>query len=105
MLQWLIMAVLTAVASIALLLPLYRRRAAGTNDEAEAAIYRDQLRELDREVERGVIGPAEADAARTEIGRRLLRAADASSSTVEPASDRRRSLAALVALVVVPVAA
>lgn len=105
MLQWLIMAVLTAAASIALLLPLYRNRAAGANAGAEAAIYRDQLRELDREVERGVIGPAEADAARTEIGRRLLRAADAAAPAREPASDQRRTLAAGLALVLVPVAA
>lgn len=105
MLQWLIMAVLTAAASLALLLPLYRGRAAAANNEAEAAIYRDQLRELDREVERGVIGAEEAEAARTEIGRRLLRAADAAAPRREPASDQRRSIAALVALVLVPVSA
>ncbi len=105
MLQWLIMAVLTAAASIALLVPLYRSKAAGANSGAEAAIYRDQLRELDREVERGVIGRLEADAARTEIGRRLLRAADAAGGAREPASDARRSIAAAVALVLVPVAA
>jgi cytochrome c-type biogenesis protein CcmH len=105
MLQWLIMAALTAAASIALLVPLYRNRAAGANAGAEAAIYRDQLRELDREVERGVIGTTEADAARTEIGRRLLRAADAAAPAREPVSDQRRTLAAGLALVLVPAAA
>jgi cytochrome c-type biogenesis protein CcmH len=104
MVQWLIMAVLTAAASIALLLPLYRSRAAGANEGAETAIYRDQLKELDREVERGVIGPAEAEAARAEIGRRLLRSVDAKSADGS-SSDRRRMLAAAIALVVLPAAA
>jgi cytochrome c-type biogenesis protein CcmH len=47
-------------------------------DDAPAAaaydmqVYRDQLRELDRDVARGVIGEAEAQRARVEISRRLL---------------------------------
>ncbi len=38
----------------------------------DRAVYRDQLREVERDVARGVLGPIEADAARLEIQRRLL---------------------------------
>jgi cytochrome c-type biogenesis protein CcmH len=38
----------------------------------DRAVYRDQLREVDRDVARGVLNPAEAGAARLEIQRRLL---------------------------------
>ncbi|MFZ2101413.1 MAG: c-type cytochrome biogenesis protein CcmI, partial [Oricola sp.] len=40
----------------------------------DLAIYKDQLRELDADIERGAIEPAEADYARAEIARRLLAA-------------------------------
>ena len=38
----------------------------------DRAVYRDQLRELERDVARGVMSPAEASSARLEIQRRLL---------------------------------
>jgi cytochrome c-type biogenesis protein CcmH len=45
-----------------------------SDDPPEVALYRGQLDELDRDVERGVIDPEEAARARTEIARRLLAA-------------------------------
>ena len=61
------------------LLPLLRKRTAADERAAfDRAVYRDQLEELDRDLERGLIGAAEASAARTEIERRILAtAADA----------------------------
>jgi len=47
-------------------------------------VFRDQLREIDADVARGVLTPAEAGAVRVEISRRLLGAADAEA--VETAS-------------------
>ena len=38
----------------------------------DRAVYRDQLKEVDRDVARGVLSPAEAGSARLEIQRRLL---------------------------------
>ncbi|MBN9244168.1 MAG: c-type cytochrome biogenesis protein CcmI [Mesorhizobium sp.] len=75
MLFWIIAAALTLAASLAVLLPL----AGGALRPAPAsspdmAVYRDQLAELDRDLGRGLIQPAEAEQARAEIGRRLLRA-------------------------------
>jgi cytochrome c-type biogenesis protein CcmH len=74
MLFWVIAVGLTLGASLTVLLPLTgsaRQVAAGGAHDLE--VYRDQLAELDRDVARGVIQPAEAEQARAEIGRRIIR--------------------------------
>ncbi len=53
------------------------------------AIFRDQLAELDRDLERGLIGAAEAEAARNEISRRMLQAAEGTQAIRQPANSRR----------------
>jgi cytochrome c-type biogenesis protein CcmH len=102
MLQWIAMAVLTAAASLAILAPLYRARPGGNTDRAAAAIYRDQLTEIDRDLARGIVAATEADAARAEIGRRLIK-----ESTAEPTPARSGDirLAVLTGAVGVPLAA
>ncbi len=70
---WLVFAALTAVALWVVLRPLLSSTLTSVSAaSAGAAIYRDQLREVDRDLERGAIGPEEADALRADIGRRLL---------------------------------
>jgi cytochrome c-type biogenesis protein CcmH len=100
MLLFLFATLLVAAVGYALARPLLRPLA--PPDAASAfntAVYRDQLKELEREVARGVLPEGEAAAARTEIERRLLAAAsgaDASSSEAKPS----RTAAALVALAI-----
>ncbi|AOG09362.1 c-type cytochrome biogenesis protein CcmI [Agrobacterium sp. RAC06] len=73
MLFWIISALLTVLVAVVLLSPLLRASARATRyDEGEAAVYRDQLRELERDKAGGLISPEDADYARAEIGRRLL---------------------------------
>lgn len=77
---WLASGGLVALALALLLPPLVRRRSAGpTRLDCDLAVFRDQLREIEREEERGVIAPGEAEAARLEIQRRMLAAAQAES--------------------------
>jgi cytochrome c-type biogenesis protein CcmH len=87
---WAVFAVLTALSALAVLVPMARasrRRDAGPAAPApDAAIYADQLAELERDVARGAVGGREAEAARAEIGRRLIRAAQ----RAEPAAPPRR---------------
>ena len=73
MLLWLVLAGMTAGVVGLLLHPLLAetRRAEQTSD-GTAAVYRDQLAEIDAEAGRGLIGGEEAEAARREIARRLL---------------------------------
>ncbi|MFB2606659.1 c-type cytochrome biogenesis protein CcmI, partial [Rhizobium phaseoli] len=70
MLFWILVAVLTAADAVILLYPLLRGAKAAENSRAgEAAVYLDQLRELDRDLAGGLITAEEADYARAEIGR------------------------------------
>jgi len=75
LLLWIILGCLTALVVFVLLQPLL---GAGTRADAReafnAAVYRDQLGEIDADRARGLIGESEAEAARLEIARRLLQA-------------------------------
>jgi len=74
MLFWILAALLTLGACLAILLPAARaRQAVPADSEFDLTVYRDQLAELERDVARGVIGREEAEQARAEIGRRILR--------------------------------
>ena len=77
MLIWVIFAALTASVLYVLLRPLMTGSAEeGSRAAFDATVYRDQLKEVESDRERGLIGDADAEAARIEIARRLL-AADA----------------------------
>jgi len=75
MLLPLIFTLLAAATLATVALPLLRP-AHGVADRGQfdRAVYRDQLKELERDLARGVISPAEAQSARLEIQRRLLAA-------------------------------
>jgi cytochrome c-type biogenesis protein CcmH len=103
---WIILAVMTAAAMLAVLWPLGRKPAsmpAGGND---LLVYQDQLEEIGRDRNAGLIGSAEAEAARVEVSRRLLAAADthtAPAAAVQgPMQARRhRRMAAIFGLVAI----
>ncbi|WP_420910164.1 c-type cytochrome biogenesis protein CcmI [Rhizobium laguerreae] len=103
MLFWILVAVMTAALAVILLYPLLRGAKAAENIRAgEAAVYRDQLRELDRDLNGGLITPEEADYARAEIGRRLIAvSADEPAETAKPPGHHRFTEA--VVLLVLPV--
>lgn len=101
---WLILALMTAAAIFAVLWPLARHRAAQPGG-SEMAVYRDQLAEINRDSAAGLIAEPEASAARVEISRRLLSAADAANEHPQVASVGRRRAAALMALIALPAGA
>lgn len=105
---WILFALMTGAAVMAVLWPLSRRPTLPGGQEADAAFYQDQIAEIDRDLERGLISAREAEAARAEAGRRLLRAAaqadQAANAEGEPALRRRRAASAL-ALSLVPLCA
>ena len=92
-----VLAVLALGAGLLLVLPVLRAgRAVPERARYDSAVYRDQLRELERDVARGLIGEAEARSARLEIERRLLAAAGAPP---EGSASTRRSPALALAVV------
>lgn len=102
MLLWIVLALMTAAATLAVILPLARgRKEDASTAEHETAVYRDQLAELDRDRERGLIGAGEAEAARAEIARRLLRAGE-KAGTAEAGRSFARPVAA-AAMLLLPV--
>lgn len=105
MLFWVIAAILTLGASLAVLLPLAAgARLASSSRDHDLAVYRDQLAELDRDGARGLIKPAEAIEARAEIARRILRldsADPAGKANPDKASITAR-LVATAAVLIVP---
>lgn len=70
---WAAAAALTAGVAVIMLQGL-RRGDAAANNSAALKVYRDQLAEVDRDLGRAVIAPAEAERLKTEISRRLLEA-------------------------------
>jgi cytochrome c-type biogenesis protein CcmH len=95
---------MTAAAILAVLWPLGRKAAAGRGGN-DLAVYQDQLEEIGRDRSAGLIGPAEAEAARVEVSRRLLAAADVQETAAQPVASAAQSLwrrraAAIAALVV-----
>ena len=103
---WLLIALMTGVAVLAVVWPL-SRRARDLRQASDVAVYKDQLEEIERDQSFGLIAPAEADAARVEVSRRLL-AADSAARGRKAAADsppaRRRAVAA-GSLVLVPAGA
>ena len=75
------LALLTTATVGALLVPLLRtRHRTTTRLDHDLAVYRDQLAEIEREARAGALPETEAKAARSEIERRILAAADKSEA-------------------------
>jgi len=101
---WFVFALMTVAAIFAVLWPLGRGPSAPAGG-SEAVVYRDQLAEIDRDVSAGLIGVSEAEAARVEIGRRLLAAADSQRDLPALSNLGLRRASAIVTLVGLPIAA
>lgn len=93
---WITCAALVAIVAIAIAAPLMRGRS--DTDEPAAAfdlrVYRDQLREVERDLERGVITPTDAERLRVEIGRKVL----AADRALEREATSRRAPGGLIAI-------
>src|ERR1700692_1702702 len=102
MILWIIFALMTAAAILAVLWPLGRKAAAGRGGN-DLAVYKEHWEESGRERSAGLIGQAEAEPARVEVSRRLLAASDVEATAAQPAAGAaqsvgRRSAAAIAAV-------
>jgi cytochrome c-type biogenesis protein CcmH len=102
MLFWIVAALLTFGACVSVLLPFMRQAPAVAPDSAfDLMIYKDQLAELERDQSRGLIGRAEAEQARNEIARRILKADQTNDSIAGRTGAAGRWLA-MIAVLSVP---
>ncbi|MGI9386249.1 MAG: c-type cytochrome biogenesis protein CcmI, partial [Methyloligellaceae bacterium] len=111
MLFWLILTTIAAVTLAVVLRPLLKNRnEAAQRGEFDAEVYRDQLKEIEMDVERQLLSAADADAARTEISRRLLQAGGGDTAKRDAKgkkaaivkADRQVFAAAAFALICIP---
>ena len=100
MLFWLAPIVIATVVAMLLLRALRAPRDTGMSPAAsDIAVYRDQLKEVDRDLARGVLTEAEAEAVRTEVSRRLLEADRRSGAPVSGSEGRILPAAVIVVVV------
>jgi cytochrome c-type biogenesis protein CcmH len=102
---WIIFALMTAAAILAVAWPLARKKTEAARAGSDVIVYQDQLQEIDRDCSAGLIGEADAEAVRIEVSRRLLAAADkqAPAAPAQPVWHRRAAaLAVLIVLSLLP---
>jgi len=75
-LVWLVFAAMTLVTAVLLALPLFYTRKVKNEAVFALAVYRDQMVELGRDAEAGLIAPEQARLAQIEIERRVLALTD-----------------------------
>lgn len=104
---WIAAAALTVVALALMIVPLLRKtkpnEAVAARAEFDLTVYKDQLQEIERDQERGVLSADQATAARTEIERRMLAVADEQDTGAPKDLGRTASVKALAASIVVAV--
>lgn len=103
MILWLTLALMAAGVVAVLVVPTLRRRADTviSPQDFDVAVYKDQLVEVDRDIERGHITTEEAGTVRLEIQRRLLAAAD--SVHIAGSETPRRSAVVIILALLIPV--
>ncbi len=105
---WFVLAGMAAIAALAALWPVLRSSRPCTDDDppaSEAAFYKAQLDEIQRDVERGQLPRSEAADARAEAARRLIATRSEAPETPSPSSSRQRLAAVALIAVGLPVIA
>ena len=98
---WLSLVAVSALALLPVALRLLKPATARGRRDAALQLHRTQLREVDRDLHDGLIGPEDHATARLEIQRRML----AEAETAEIASTRATSAPLMAALVLIPIGA
>ncbi len=82
MVLWIGFAILAAAVVWAVTRPLMAARASAPSPDTALAVYKDQLAEIEAERAQGLIAGTEAEGARVEVARRLIRRAEEGESAV-----------------------
>jgi cytochrome c-type biogenesis protein CcmH len=99
---WFIFSLLIAVAAAIVAYPFIRDKRSEAVEPTGVEVYKDQLVEVDRDKEQGLIDEKEADLARTEIERRILTAARNAETAAnsEPTKYQYQTVTGVAAIVV-----
>ncbi|MBK1698451.1 c-type cytochrome biogenesis protein CcmI [Rhodovibrio salinarum] len=104
---WIAAGLMTLAVVAAVVLPILRSRAVARRAaDYDIEVYRDQLKEVERNKTRNLIGDEEAEAAKAEIGRRILEADQRRQKAAsEGASTSRATVRVAAVLIAVAVPA
>ena len=108
---WLVFAILIILVLAVLLIPLLKNTSveALPRVDYDIVVYRNQLAEIDQEIERGLLSETQAEAARAEVHRRMLAAEDADLKmpvkSMRTDNRRARFAAIVVIAAILPVGA
>lgn len=111
MVLWIAVTALSLLTLALLVAPLLLRRGtrAPSRRELDLVIYRRQLAEVDHDIARGLLAPAEAEAARTEVKRRMLAldgdAIEGPTNVATPEANARHRFIAAACALTMPLAA
>ncbi|MEH6629194.1 MAG: c-type cytochrome biogenesis protein CcmI [Halopseudomonas aestusnigri] len=85
MIFWMLTGLLTALSLLVLLRPLMTtaKNAPANTAESDLAVYKDQLKEIERDLNAGNLGESQADTARIEIQRRILNTSQEQSASTK----------------------
>ena len=99
---WSAAAVMSLFAVVFLLLPLRRSSHAITHSRADydISVYKDQLLELGRDLESGLLTTEESEAARVEIERRMLKSSESNTKMNHQKNSSNWALITVVTLAV-----
>ena len=104
MLLWIVIALLTLVAVSAILFPLYFKRDLNISPTShDLNVYKNQLIEIERDLDNGTINLNEAQAAKNEISRRILNASTDFDNATNESQYNSKPLVIFCALVLVPI--
>lgn len=100
---WAVAVGLAAVVAYVLVAAVRRAPVPSNGADADLAVYRDQLTEIERDLARGTIAEAEAERLRSEVGKRVIEA-DKARLTGSGATGRTSTavIVAVIAAVIVP---
>ena len=106
MIFWLFASLLTLLALFSIGYPLFlRKRTSVDGDSYDKSVYREQLDEVDRDLERGQIAASEAELAKAEIARRLIALDESATKTRQSANFTTAALVtAICTMILLPIA-
>lgn len=105
MILWVAIALLTVVAVAIIAYPLIRQRGVTEATGHQAAVYEDQLGEIERDLSRNLVSTKEAASVRTEINRRISQLKDEAARTIGLGSFAFRGVSLAMIALLLPLSA